>query len=72
MVFNKTFYLYVCFFLPLGLQYKISLNKFARQKQALAALTWINVSTAMVLSTTLKSFLDLHIIGKETLSSPTR
>ena len=67
MVTSKTF----MFLLLLGLQYKISLNKFASQKQALAASTQINVSAAMALLTTLRSFLNFHIIGKETLFSPT-
>ena len=58
------------FFSSLGLQYKISLNKC--QKQASVASTWINVSAAMALLTTLCSFLDVHIIGEETLFSPTR
>ena len=67
MATSKTF----MFLLLLGLQYKISLSKFASQKQALAASTQINVSAAMALLTTLYSFLNFHIIGEETLFSPT-
>ena len=67
MVASKTMFLS-----SLGWQYKISLNKFASQKQVPTASTWINVSAAMALLTTLHSFLDLHIIGEETLFSPLR
>ena len=67
MVTSKTF----MFLLLLGLQYKISLSKFASQKQALAASTQISVSAAMALLTTLCSFLNFHIIGEETLFSST-
>ena len=52
------------FLLSLGSQYKITLNKFESQKQALRASTWINVSTAMALLTSRRSFSDFHIIGK--------
>ena len=56
----------------LDLQYNISLNKFASQKQTLAASTWIKDSAAMALLTILRCFLDFHVIGEETLFSPTR
>ena len=62
MVISKTFYFYV--FIIMGSQYKITLNKFESQKQALRASTWINVSTAMALLTSRRSFSDFHIIGK--------
>ena len=57
--------MFIFMFLPsFGLQYRTSLNKFSSHKQALA--TWINVSATM---TVLRSFLDLQVIGKETLFS---
>ena len=61
MVISKTF----SFLSSLSFHHKISLNKFASQKQALVVLTWFNVSAAMALLTTLLSFLELHIIGEE-------
>ena len=61
MVVSKTF----SFLSSLSLHHKISLNKFASQKQALVVLTWFNVSAAMALLTTQLSFLELHIIGEE-------
>ena len=70
MVFNKTFYLSV--FVIIGFTIQHSLNKFASQKQASAASTWINVCAAMALLTTLRSLLDLQIIGKKTLFFLTR
>ena len=60
------------FLASLGLQNNISVNKFASQKQASAAWTRIKVSAATALLTTLRSYLDFHIIDEKTLFPPTR
>ena len=49
---------------------EVTFNKFANQKKACVASTWINVSAAMALLTTL--LLDFNGIDEETLFSPAR